>query len=197
MKTRTPDPGRHLPRKADESRLDADLIDRFVAGRDGGAFTRLVERHAPRVLGVCRRVLRNHHDAEDAVQATFLVLARKARHIRRRTALTGWLYKVAYHLAVKSRGTAARRQSERPLPQAWPARADDQPACGDVQAALDEELGRLPDRYRVPLVLCCLAGRTRDEAAARLGWTPATLKMHLERGRGRLRARLVRRGLVL
>src|SRR5262245_58007766 len=107
MKTRTPDRGRGAPRQvaaADEGRPDAELIDQFVAGRDGRAFARLVERHGPFVLGVCRRVLRNHHDAEDAVQATFLVLARKARHIRRRTALTGWLYRVAYHLAVKSRG---------------------------------------------------------------------------------------------
>ncbi len=198
MKPRTPYRGRGAPRPADEGRLDAELIDRFVARCDGGAFARLVERHGPLVLGVCRRVLRHHHDAEDAFQATFLILARKARHIRRRDALTGWLCKVAYHLAVKLRGSAGRRrQSERQWPQDWPAPAEDRFARGDLRAALDEELGRLPDRYRVPLVLCCLAGRTRGEAAARLGWTPGTIKMQLERGRRLLRTRLARRGLVL
>jgi DNA-directed RNA polymerase specialized sigma24 family protein len=98
---------RQIAAPADGSRLDAELVERFVAAHDGAAFARLVERHGPLVLGVCRRVLHNHHDAEDAFQATFLVLARKARHIRRRDALAGWLFKVAYHLSVKLRASAA------------------------------------------------------------------------------------------
>src|SRR5262245_34530274 len=101
---------RQIVAPADGSQLDAELIGRFVASHDGAAFARLVERHGPLVLGVCRRVLRNHHDAEDAFQATFLVLARKARKIRRRDALAGWLYKVAYRLSVKLRASAERRQ---------------------------------------------------------------------------------------
>ena len=202
MKTRTLDQARGLLRStaapADDRRLDAELIDRFVAADDDGAFARLVERHGPLVLGVCRRVLRHHHDAEDAFQATFLVLARKARHIRRRAALTAWLYRVAYHLSVKLRGSAGRRrQSERQPPPVAQPPAEDPVAWGDLRLALDEELGRLPDRYRVPLLLCCLAGRPRDEAAARLGWTLGTLKMQLERGRQLLRTRLARRGLTL
>src|SRR5437879_4556216 len=97
---------REMTTPADRSRLDAELIERFVAAHDEAAFARLVERHGPLVLGICRRVLRNHHDAEDAFQATFLVLARKARHIRQREALAGWLYKVAYRLAVQFRASA-------------------------------------------------------------------------------------------
>src|SRR5262249_30309876 len=110
---------RQIAAPADGSRLDAELIERYVSSHDGAAFARLVERHGPLVLGVCRRVLHNHHDAEDVFQATFLVLARKARHIRQRGALAGWLYKVAYHLSVKFRASAERRrQVERQPPTA-------------------------------------------------------------------------------
>src|SRR5262245_33034106 len=101
---------RRVSAPAAGSPLDAELIERFVASDDGAAFARLVERHGPLVLGVCRRVLRHHHDAEDVFQATFLVLARNARRIRRRNALPGWLYKVAYHLSVKVREDAQRRE---------------------------------------------------------------------------------------
>jgi RNA polymerase sigma factor (sigma-70 family) len=174
------------------------LIERYVASQDQAAFARLVERHGPLVLGVCRRVLRNHHDAEDAFQATFLVLARKARHIRRRDALATWLYKVAYHLAVKLRAAAERRrQAEQQPSPARPQPAEDQITWGDLRTVLDEELARLPEKYRAPLLLCCLAGRTRDEAAEQLGWTLGALKMRLERGRRLLRTRLARRGLTI
>src|SRR5262245_54626271 len=129
-------------------RRDAELIERFVELHDEAAFARLVERHGPLVLGVCRRVLRNHHDAEDAFQATFLVLARKAPHIRQREALAGWLYKVAYRLAVHLRRSAERRrEAEQSPPPAPPQSADDQVTWGDLRMVLDEELGRLPEKY--------------------------------------------------
>ncbi len=177
---------RQVTAPADGGELDAELLDRFVVSGDGSAFARLVERHGPVVLGVCRRVLHDYHDAEDAFQATFLVLARKARHIRQRHALAGWLYKVAYRLSVRLRASAERRRQ-----------ADDHLAWGELRLVLDEELARLPEKYRAPLLLCCLAGRTRDEAAEQLGWTLGALKMRLERGRRLLRTRLARRGLTL
>ncbi|HEX5270488.1 MAG TPA: sigma-70 family RNA polymerase sigma factor [Gemmataceae bacterium] len=189
---------RRLAAPAEGGRLDAELIERFVARRDGAAFARLVERHGPLVLGVCRRVLRNHHDAEDAFQATFLVLARKARLIRRRDALPGWLHKVAYRLALNLRASAERRRrAERQAPPSPQKLADDAITWGDLRTVLDEELDRLPEKYRAPLLLCCLAGRTRDEAAEQLGWTVGALKMRLERARQLLRARLARRGLTV
>jgi RNA polymerase sigma-70 factor (ECF subfamily) len=170
---------------------DGALVERFVTSRDETAFAALVRRHGPVVLRVCRRVLRHHHDAEDACQATFLVLARRARGLRRRDSLSGWLYKVAYHLAVKHRAAdERRRRSERTLP---PRADDDLRDWDELRPLLEEELARLPDKYRVPVLLCCLAGRTRDEAAGQLGWTAGTLKMQLERGRQLLRTRLARR----
>jgi RNA polymerase sigma factor (sigma-70 family) len=179
------------------SRLDAELLERFVAAQDGAAFADLVERHGPLVLGVCRRVLRHRHDAEDAFQATFLVLARKARNIRQGDALASWLYKVAYHLSVKLRAsTQRRRDAERQLPPPR-EKSDDQITWGELRRVLDEEFDRLPEKYRAPLLLCCLAGHTRDEAAEQLGWTLGTLKMRLERGRRLLRTRLARRGLTV
>lgn len=188
---------RQIAAPADGSKLDADLLERYVASHDGAAFARLVERHGPLVLGVCRRVLHNHHDAEDAFQATFLVLARKARNIRQRGALAGWLYKVAYHLSVKLRASVERRrQLERQSRPAQQQATNDQITWGELRLVLDEELSRLPEKYRAPLLLCCLAGRTRDEAAEQLGWTLGSLKMRLERGRQLLRNRLARRGLT-
>jgi RNA polymerase sigma factor (sigma-70 family) len=177
---------------------DPELLDRFAAGRDEAAFAALVERHGPLVLGVCRRVLRHEADVEDAFQATFLVLARKAGSIRRRESVGSWLYRVAYHLAVKARARSARRQAcEGPLEDlAAPAGGDDL-TWRELRGALDEELQRLPERYRAPLVLCCLEGMARDEAARELGWTVGAVKGCLQRGRELLRARLARRGLAL
>jgi RNA polymerase sigma factor (sigma-70 family) len=186
-----------ITRPLDDSRLDAELIGRFVESADGAAFACLVERHGPLVLGVCRRVLQHHHDAEDALQATFLVLARQARHIRERDALAGWLYKVAYRLSLKLRASAERRRkADQGLPSSRPA-MEGEITWSDLRLALDEELDRLPEKYRAPLLLCCLAGRTRDEAAAQLGWSLGTLKLRLERGRQVLRRRLARRGLTV
>jgi RNA polymerase sigma factor (sigma-70 family) len=177
---------------------DAELLERFVAARDEAAFADLVGRHGPLVLGVCRRVLRNHHDAEDAFQATFLVLARKAPHIRKRDALGSWLYRVAYHLSVRLRASVERRQqAEQHPPAPREAAGSDLVTWGELRLVLDEELARLPEKYRAPLLLCCLSGLTRDEAAERLGWTLGSLKMRLERGRELLRSRLVSRGLAV
>jgi RNA polymerase sigma factor (sigma-70 family) len=177
---------------------DRDLLDRFVARRDEAAFAALVERHGAMVLGICRRVLRHAHDAEDAWQAAFVVLARKAATIRSKDALGAWLHGVAYHVATNLRRDLARRGAhEVPLGEAGPAGAAGDVSWREVRAVLDEELARLPERLRAPLVLCYLEGRTRDEAARQLGWGLDTTRGRLERGRGLLRARLLRRGLAL
>jgi RNA polymerase sigma factor (sigma-70 family) len=175
---------------------DEQLLERFLARREESAFAALMHRHGPMVLGVCRSVLRHPQDAEDASQATFLVLARKAASIRRQTSLASWLHGVAYRLAMKAK---ARR---RPLPQ---APAGDRPSPGpmdeltwrELRQTLHDELERLPERYRLPLILCYLEGQTQEEAARRLGWTPGALKGRLDRGRDLLRRRLTRRGLAL
>jgi RNA polymerase sigma factor (sigma-70 family) len=177
---------------------DGQLLERFTEGREEAAFEVLVRRHGPLVLGLCRRLLHNHHDAEDAFQATFWVLARKAGSIARHTSLAGWLYQVAYHTALRARARTANRQR-------WERRAGTS-VVGDPLAevtgrelvgVLHEALQRLPERLRTPLVLCYLEGRTRDEAARQLGWSLGTFKRRLEQGKELLRARLARRGLAL
>jgi RNA polymerase sigma factor (sigma-70 family) len=192
---------RHIRRlTAEEGRTLADgaLLERFAARRDEAAFTELVRRHGPMVLGVCRGVLRHHQDAEDAFQATFLVLARKAATVRRRQSVGSWLHAVAYRLALKARARAERRREVERL--AVPAPADDPVldlSVRDLLAAVHEELSRLPEKYRAPLVLCYLQERTQDEAARLLGCSESTLRGRLYCGRERLRERLVRRGLAL
>jgi RNA polymerase sigma factor (sigma-70 family) len=184
--------------QAADPHSDRDLLDRFVARRDEGAFAALVERHGPMVLSICRRALRHSHDAEDAFQAAFLVLARKAASIRHKDSLGSWLHGVAYHVATNlRRGLARRRAHEVPLGEAGQAGTAVEATWREVRAVLDEELARLPERFRAPLILCYLEGRTRDEAAQELGWGLATLRGRLERGRELLRARLARRGLAL
>jgi RNA polymerase sigma factor (sigma-70 family) len=180
-----------------DDRADQDLLECFVHTHDEAAFATLLERHGPMVLGVCRRVLQDEHLAEDVLQATFLVLARNAAGIRKRRSLGGWLHGVAGRLARKARAEAARagRGDARPVPEAPPGPAAEA-SWREVRQILDNELQRLPESYRLPLVLCYLEGRTRDEAAATLGWTPGRLKGLLERGRERLRGRLIRRGLA-
>jgi RNA polymerase sigma factor (sigma-70 family) len=187
-----------LHQRAADALPDRDLLDRFVAHADQDAFTALVERHGPMVLCLCRRVLGHAHDAEDACQAAFLVLARKAASIRKKDALASWLHGVAFHAASNLRRDTARHR-DRPVPhrQAPPADPAGEVTWREVKEALDEELARLPERYRAPLVLCYLEGRTRDEAAQLLGWSEGTCRGRLERGREVLRARLVRRGLGL
>jgi len=177
---------------------DHELLERFVGAREEAAFTVLIERHGPMVLGVCRRALPHLHDAEDACQATFLVLARKAASLRKRTALSSWLHGVACRVVVKLKRDHARRTSRE---RAVGAPAEKDPAAEvswrEVQTILDEELEQLPERYRVPVILCYLECTTRDQAAQQLGLSPGSLHGRLERARGLLRQRLINRGLTL
>jgi RNA polymerase sigma factor (sigma-70 family) len=177
---------------------DHDLLERFVQQHDDAAFTVLVERHGPMVLGVCRRALGQRDDAEDVCQATFLVLARKAASIRKSTSLSSWLRKVACCAAANlHRERARRRRRERAAPAPPPRDPGAEVSWREVQTVLDEELQRLPERYRTPLILCYLDGQTRDEAARQLGLSAGRLHGQLERGRQLLRQRLAQRGLTL
>ncbi len=176
---------------------DAELLRRFVRQRDEAAFELLVWRHGPMVLSVCRRVLRHSHDAEDAFQAAFLALVRKAGSIARGGAVAPWLYRVAFRVALRARAAAARRLPRPGLPDDLPAPEADSPAERDWQPILDEEIDRLPERYRRPVVLCHLQGCTLAEAARQLGCPRGTVAVRLVRARQRLRARLTRRGVVL
>ncbi|MCI0682134.1 MAG: sigma-70 family RNA polymerase sigma factor [Gemmataceae bacterium] len=186
-------------------RTDRQLLEAFTGRGDESAFSLLVHRHGALVLGVCRRVLANDADAEDAFQATFLVLARKAGRVAWHDSVRNWLYGVAYRIARKARVLQARRaRKER---EACPAaNAANAPAANasslesawaELRGVLDEELHNLPAKYRAPLLLCCLDGKTREEAAAELGWSVGSVKGRLERGRDLLRERLRGRGLTL
>ena len=178
---------------------DGQLLERFTA-RDGDgaelAFASLVERHGPMVLRVCRTVLRDAHEAEDAFQATFLILALKAGSIRGRDSLTSWLYSVAYNVAATARSSAARRRSHELKAGQTRSLAFTEDAPDDLGPVIHEELDRIPERYRAVLVLCCLEGLTQHQAAQQLGWPLGTVQSRLARGRERLRARLARRGLT-
>jgi RNA polymerase sigma factor (sigma-70 family) len=178
---------------------DADLLERFRARHEEAAFTLLVERHGPMVLGVCRRVLGNVHDAEEAFQATFLVFVRRASAIRKQASLASWLYGVAYRVAAKARArAAARRARERQAVTARPASGPpDALADLELRAALDEEVRRLPEKYRVPLVLCSLEGKTHEQAAQELRWPKSSVTARLGRARDLLRRRLVGRGFAV
>lgn len=184
-----------LAREADDLR-DAELLERFLARREEAAFAVLVRRHAPMVLGVCRRLLHHTQDAEDAFQATFLLFFRKAASITRRELLGNWLYGVAYRTASKARAAVARRRLREQQVDDLPSR-ESTPRESDVLTLLDEELNRLPDKYRTPLMLCELEGRPRGETAQRLGCPLGTLSSRLARGRQMLRQRLIRRGVTL
>jgi RNA polymerase sigma factor (sigma-70 family) len=177
---------------------DRLLLRRFQESRDEAALVGLLRRHGPMVFGVCRRVLRDRCEAEDAFQATFLVLLRRAGSIRRLESVGGWLHGVAYRLSLRIKADEAWRRGRERL--AGPRHADDPFAAvdrDDLRSALDAELARLPEKYRVPLVLCHIEGRPLAEAARQLGWKLGTLAGRLARGRDLLRARLVRRGVTL
>jgi RNA polymerase sigma factor (sigma-70 family) len=192
---------RHLRKIADSSDAagfhDAELLERFVQRRDEAAFELLVWRHQRMVLGVCRRVLGDAHDAEDAFQAVFLVLARKAAAVGRSQAVAGWLHTVAYRIALCAR--AARRKKVDLDLAALPT--FDDPAGNvlrrDLAAALDEEVHRLPAKYRLAVVLCYLEGKTYPEAGRQLGLAVGTLAGRLTRARALLRTRLLRRSIDL
>jgi RNA polymerase sigma factor (sigma-70 family) len=177
---------------------DPQLLECFLSRREEAAFAALVRRHGPMVLGVCRRVLRHRQDAEDAFQAAFLVLARRAASIASRELLASWLYGVAYRTALKARAAATRRRGRERQVSAMPEPAAARPdPWEDVRPLLDEELSRLPDQYRLPIILCDLEGKTHKEAAGQLGWPVGTLSGRLARARHKLAGRLARHGFTL
>jgi len=175
---------------------DRQLVERVLATRDESALLAILLRHGAMVYQVCRRVLRHPQDAEDAFQATFLVLAQELHALRQRGSLAGWLHGVALRVARKARARAVacrRWESGAARPEAVPP---DDLTWGEVRSALDEELSRLPDRWRLPLVLCYLEGRTLDEAADLLGWSKSTLRRRLGQARVALASRLKGRGIA-
>jgi RNA polymerase sigma factor (sigma-70 family) len=178
---------------------DGELLHRFVHHQDDDAFEELVRRHGPLVMGVCRRILHHDQDTEDAFQATFLVLARRAGSIRKQQSVASWLYKVAYRIALRAR---ARKQERR---------AREIHACQQHQVSrrapvmewnewdgwIDEEVQRLPEKYRTPVLMCYVQGQTNEEAARQLRCPTGTVKIRLLRARELLRKRLLRRGIGL
>jgi C-terminal peptidase prc len=177
---------------------DGQLLERFSSRRDEFAFAALVERYGGLVWGTCRRLLASTHDAEDAFQATFFVLARRAKALDQSRPLVGWLHTVAYHIALKARNDAARRHGhERRAAIMAPAGPQDDTGWDDVRSVLDEELQQLPEKYRMALVLCYLQGKTNAQAAAELGWPAGSMSRRLTRARELLRAGLARRGVIL
>jgi RNA polymerase sigma factor (sigma-70 family) len=179
-----------------EAATDGDLLARFISHGDEHAFAALVQRHGGMVQRLCRSLLRNPVDADDAFQATFLILTQQARAIRKAGSLASWLYGVAYRTALKARNArATRRRHERQVTAALPPGPLDELTWREAQAIFHEELERLPDKYRAPLVLCYLESKTQDEVGVVLDWPQGKLKGMLERGRELLRKRLTRRGL--
>ena len=164
---------------------DEQLLGRFVERQEGAVFEAIVRRHGPMVWGVCRRVLRDYHDAEDAFQATFLVLARRASAVMPREKLGNWLYGVAYQTAMKARVMRAKRRMREgqvsDMPEPMPDDLRDA-----VAESIDRELSRLPEKYRIPVVLCDLEGRAHKEVANQLGWPVGTVSSRLSRARARL-----------
>ncbi|MCI0458871.1 MAG: sigma-70 family RNA polymerase sigma factor, partial [Gemmataceae bacterium] len=181
-----------------EELSDGALLERFLTRRDEAAFEALLERHGPMVLGVCRRVLGDAHDAEDAFQATFLVLARRASSIRAQTSVGSWLYGVAQRIACKARAQAAtRRDRERRAVDMRDSEPLDELTWQELRGVLDEEVGRLPEKYRAAVVLCHLEGKSYEQAARELGCPKSTLASRLTRALELLRGQLTGRGLAL
>jgi RNA polymerase sigma factor (sigma-70 family) len=176
---------------------DRALLERFTAGGDQSAFAVLVRRHGPMVQRVCRHILRNSHDAEDAFQATFLVLARRAAVLTWQESVAAWLHAVASRLALKARTTRRRRAHEALAAEPASEAAVDPVLLAEAQVVLNEELNRLPEKLRIPLVLRYLEGMSQDEAAQHAGWSVSTFKRRLREGLEVLRERLRRRGVGL
>jgi RNA polymerase sigma factor (sigma-70 family) len=181
-----------------DTRSDVDLLHRFASQREDAAFSVLVERHAPMVMSVCKRVLGEHHAAEDAFQAVFFVLAQRAATIRLHRPLGAWLYAVAQRVALDARAkTRSRRNRERQLQSMPQADRLDEQTWRELRSILDEEIGRLSEKDRAPIVLCYLEEKSQDEAARELGCAKGTVARRLERGRELLRRQLIRRGITL
>jgi RNA polymerase sigma factor (sigma-70 family) len=185
---------------------DGSLLEQYLTGEDAeaqNAFQALVVRHGPMVLGICRHVLSEEHEAEDAFQATFLVLAQKGGSIRNRNVLAGWLHEVAHRVAIKARVSMIRRRTlERQAmamspPATEPDKQDEAAAWNELRPVLHAEVDRLPEKYRLPVILCYLEGKTNEEVADLLHWPVGTVKGRLSRARELLRSRLMRRGLCL
>jgi RNA polymerase sigma factor (sigma-70 family) len=174
---------------------DGQLLESFIANRDEAAFEALVRRHGSMVLGVSRRILGNQHDAEDAFQATFLVLVRKAASVSPREMVGNWLYGVAHTTALRAKAAKARRRERQVIDMPEPKAAEPD-LWRDLQPLLDEELARLPDKYRTAIVLCDLEGRTRKDVARQLKIPEGTLSTRLATARRMLAKRLTRHGLA-
>jgi RNA polymerase sigma factor (sigma-70 family) len=189
--------GLNVPATTGEA-SDGQLLERFATRHEEAAFATLLRRHGPMVLGVCRRTLRHEQDAEDAFQATFLLLARNPGSIRQRESVSSWLHGVAYRLAVRARSQTARRnRCERREPDMYQSGPSAEAAGRELQTLLDEELNNLPAKYRAVLVLCCLEDHTIEQARRHLGCPLGTVRSRLARARQLLRHRLARRGLTL
>ncbi len=185
------------PARNSNGSTDAELLGRFVQSRDPAAFELLVWRHGPLVWSVCRRILGPSADAEDAFQASFIVLARKAGTIASGTAFVGWLHRVAWRTALNVRKIRSRQTlRERPLEAGYEISREEDPSRGmesaEQNAIVDRELARLPEKYRLPLILCDLESRTHEAVAAELKWPLGTVNSRLARGRDLLRSRLQR-----
>jgi RNA polymerase sigma factor (sigma-70 family) len=179
---------------------DRQLLERFVADREEKAFSALLSRYGSMVLHVCRRVLPEPHDAEDAFQATFLLLVKKAGSIRKRESVASWLHGTAYRLAVHLRRQTSKRkkrEQEHEAPREAAREPGYEAAWRELQAVVDEELAQLPDRFRAPLLLCYFQGQTQEEAARQLGWPLGTVRSRVARAREALRVRLKKRGLAV
>lgn len=181
-----------------ERQTDGQLLERFISERDESAFALLLRRHGAMVWSVCRRILGNAHDADDAFQAAFLVLVRKADSVRPREAVGNWLYGVAYRTALEARRRIARRRAkEQSLQDAPPPESKPEEPWHELWPILDRELSRLSDKYRLPIVLCDLEGRSRKEVARQLAIPEGTLSSRLNTGRKKLAARLARYGFTV
>jgi RNA polymerase sigma factor (sigma-70 family) len=177
---------------------DGQLLERFIQNHDQEAFAALIERHGPVVWGVCRRLLAEANDAEDAFQATFLVLVRKPGSVKKQSSLGSWLYGVAYRVALRARADAARRRHhERQVRDMVRSEPSLEESWRELRPVLDAELSRLPEKFRAPLVLCYLQNKTNEQAAHELGWPVGSISKRLAQGRDLLRERLSQRGIAL